>query len=506
MPKRKPYIYFARDLQVSVFPQYLIIDLWNVGYTEYRGMLAGIGMANREKVLEYFIKPAEWKRFQQFHQKCVEQDRSYMIKKASRAFQAVRRLNEFSERQIWKKDLSRLSNAKLTEIYKRFVELDTPCYAYGNVIFALEFGEGAYFSPRVRKILEKRAPARFKEYYGVLAGMPKKTVFYQQSLDLLEISYRVCKHKTLLRLFTRASPQEIVAELRKHHPRILREFQRQQRAYHWLFHSWEGPVMTVEDFILSAKDILKKGNVVAKLREKRHELEKLQKAQERIMRELHFVPYERWLLKMAQFAMWFQPYRKARQFKSCWHLGKYFTEVGKRLHISADQVRYLAHDEVVKALRSGKADADEINRRRKLFIYYYRGRKRTILSGSDAQHFIDDSIDVPKVKKLSTMHGMPAWHGVARGKVRIVNSLQQATHFAKGEILVSYATNPLLVPAMRQAGAILTEEGGMTCHAAIMARELNVPCVVGIHGIVEMFKDGDRVAVDAAKGIVKRIT
>src|SRR3989344_3842690 len=408
MPKRKPYIYFARDLQVSVFPQYLIIDLWNVGYTEYRGMLAGIGMANREKVLEYFIKPAEWKRFQQFHQKCVEQDRSYMIKKASRAFQAVRRLNEFSERQIWKKDLSRLSNAKLTEIYKRFVELDAPCYAYGNVIFALEFGEGAYFSPRVRKILEKRAPARFKEYYGVLAGMPKKTVFYQQSLDLLEISYRVCKHKTLLRLFTRASPQEIVAELRKHHPRILREFQRQQRAYHWLFHSWEGPVMTVEDFILSAKDILKKGNVVAKLREKRHELEKLQKAQERIMRELHFVPYERWLLKMAQFAMWFQPYRKARQFQSCWHLGKYFTEVGKRLHISADQVRYLAHDEVVKALRSGKADADEINRRRKLFIYYYRGRKRAILSGSDAQRFIDTSIDVPKVKKLTTMHGMPA--------------------------------------------------------------------------------------------------
>lgn len=73
----------------------------------------------------------------------------------------------------------------------------------------------------------------------------------------------------------------------------------------------------------------------------------------------------------------------------------------------------------------------------------------------------------------------------------------------KGDILVSVATTPSIVPAIRKAAAILTDEGGLTCHAAIVSRELNIPCVVGLHVITFAVKDGDRVSVDATKGIVK---
>ncbi len=75
----------------------------------------------------------------------------------------------------------------------------------------------------------------------------------------------------------------------------------------------------------------------------------------------------------------------------------------------------------------------------------------------------------------------------------------------KGDILVSIATDPDIVPAMKKAAAIVTEQGGVTSHAAIVSRELGTPCVIGTKIATKVFKDGDLVEVDAVKGIVKLI-
>ena len=71
------------------------------------------------------------------------------------------------------------------------------------------------------------------------------------------------------------------------------------------------------------------------------------------------------------------------------------------------------------------------------------------------------------------------------------------------EILVSPMTVPDYLPAMKKAKAIITDEGGITCHAAIVSRELGIPCIVGTKIATQVLKDGDRVEVDANKGIVK---
>lgn len=71
--------------------------------------------------------------------------------------------------------------------------------------------------------------------------------------------------------------------------------------------------------------------------------------------------------------------------------------------------------------------------------------------------------------------------------------------------LLSNATTPNIVAAMKKAAAIVTNEGGLTCHASIVSRELNIPCVVGTRIATEVFKDGDVVEVDASKGIIKKI-
>jgi len=101
------------------------------------------------------------------------------------------------------------------------------------------------------------------------------------------------------------------------------------------------------------------------------------------------------------------------------------------------------------------------------------------------------------------IRGMGCNRGKARGRVRIVRDL--TTEFQDGEILVCAMTTPELVPLMQRASAIVTDLGGILCHAAIISRELGKPCVVGTEKSTKLLKDGDIVEVDAENGVVVRL-
>ncbi|MDD5040005.1 MAG: PEP-utilizing enzyme [Patescibacteria group bacterium] len=502
---RKKFEYIARDMQTSVFPQFILVRLWSKNYQKYVGMVAPIGMVNREKVQEYFMAPADWHRFQDHCQQLAVRQPGFVEKTKLNALASLRRLNVFTYQRIWKQDLGAMANAQLAKLYSRFVVLDEPCYAYGNIVFNFEFGERAYFSGAIKEILKRRAPKKAAEYFHALSVPAKPTIFYRQTLDILKLSYAVSKQPKLSRVFRATAAPAVQEIISKQYPRMYRELRRQQRAYHWLFHNWEGPVMDIADFIMFVQDILRRGNVRAEYETKKAEPAVLARTQQRIMKDLHFSPQERRFAAIAQFAYWFQPFRKAHQFKSCWHMHKLFREIAGRLHMSVDQVRYMTHEEVAQALKTGAPDLKEINGRRQLFICRYQRGAWWIVSGNAAEKFIRDNIQMPPCRNRSKLTGTPACNGTARGAARTVNSLADAQDFKRGEILVSYATNPTLLPAMRQAAAIITEEGGLTCHAAIVSRELNVPCIVGVPRAVTILKTGCRVAVDATRGIMKKL-
>jgi pyruvate, water dikinase len=100
------------------------------------------------------------------------------------------------------------------------------------------------------------------------------------------------------------------------------------------------------------------------------------------------------------------------------------------------------------------------------------------------------------------VHGLGAAPGEASGSVRVISALDQATDLEDGEVLVTHMTAPDWVPLMRRAAAIVTDSGGMTCHAAIVSRELGIPCVVGSGEATKVLRDGEVVTVDAGAGIV----
>ncbi len=100
------------------------------------------------------------------------------------------------------------------------------------------------------------------------------------------------------------------------------------------------------------------------------------------------------------------------------------------------------------------------------------------------------------------LQGYGASPGIATGKVVIVNDARETSKVQEGDIMVSTMTNPDMVPAMKKVAGIITDEGGMTCHAAIVSRELGTPAVVGTKQATALLKEGQIVTIDGEKGLI----
>lgn len=102
------------------------------------------------------------------------------------------------------------------------------------------------------------------------------------------------------------------------------------------------------------------------------------------------------------------------------------------------------------------------------------------------------------------LRGEPACPGIATGSVRVVTDIATIDQVRDGEVLVTRFTSPEWMPALVRCDALVTEIGGVTSHAAIVSRELGLPCVVGAEGATKVLSTGDHVSVDGAAGIVHR--
>ncbi|MFA6307585.1 MAG: PEP-utilizing enzyme [Patescibacteria group bacterium] len=175
---------------------------------------------------------------------------------------------------------------------------------------------------------------------------------------------------------------------------------------------------------------------------------------------------------------------------------KILNKLEEKYKIEKNTLSYLTIDELEKFLKT--AELPDIEDRRKYVLIKYDG---------DYSFFYDQktwNILNPKIAK-EFVRGRTAFKGKVQGIVKVINKIKEADDLKEGEILITSMTDPRYVPAMKRAGAIVTDEGGITCHAAIVSRELKIPCVIGTKVATEIFKNGDMVEVDANSGIVRKI-
>ncbi len=129
-------------------------------------------------------------------------------------------------------------------------------------------------------------------------------------------------------------------------------------------------------------------------------------------------------------------------------------------------------------------------------LYILQSRPITTIKGEEK-----DTTKVVQELKVLTK-GLPASPGKGSGRVKNIKDISEIDRIKEGDILVTVMTNPDMVPAMRKAAAVVTEEGGRTCHAAIVSRELQIPCIVGAKFAASILEEGMEITVDATRGVV----
>lgn len=174
-----------------------------------------------------------------------------------------------------------------------------------------------------------------------------------------------------------------------------------------------------------------------------------------------------------------------------------FEEIGKRRNLTVKEVVACPPNEIFSM---DFPDKKIIREREKQFLIKAENDKIFYTFGSRAQK-LEQKLD-SKSGASEEIKGLSAFKGYAKGVVKVVLSNKQLRDFKKGNILVASMTTTDYVPAIEKAGAIVTNEGGMTCHAAIIAREMKKPCIIGTKSATDILKDGDVVEVDANRGVV----
>ncbi len=185
-----------------------------------------------------------------------------------------------------------------------------------------------------------------------------------------------------------------------------------------------------------------------------------------------------------------------------------YAEISRRLSVTVDRLRILFEHEIEECLRGEKDILALIAGKNGASVCAYVSEPgtRIELIGEAARamgEWADSHSHVAGAQPdTGESRGVSASPGRAQGKARIIPTPSENDRVGPGDILITYATTVDYLPAMKKAGAIVTEVGGLTCHAAVVSREFGIPCVVSYKDAMTTFKDGDMIEVDADKGTV----
>lgn len=213
---------------------------------------------------------------------------------------------------------------------------------------------------------------------------------------------------------------------------------------------------------------------------------------------------EAYLLKSLQIAIYIRNRIKELSQQLWFYIEPISVAIAKDFGISRNDFFQLTYEEVVESMKKEKCtvSGNEIARRNDGFICGFLSGKEILITGKISRELYDYFTRVDE-KKISEIKGVSASKGLTRGRVKIITTPQDFKKFNKGDILVAPMTTPDYIILMRKASAFITDEGGVSCHAAIVAREMKRPCIIGTKIATRVLKDGQMVEVDADNGIVK---
>lgn len=404
-------------------------------------------------------------------------------------------------------DLPARTGEELISSYTRFAELQARQYAVGALLPLIDLGGGSFLEVWLQTYLASRLPEDERNRAFSIFTTPVKNSFsLDQEEALLRLATELFNDASVRTLFVSAKAQDIVTQLPSISSAAWKKLQEHTAEFSWVYYVYQGPAYTEVQFADFLKQIALSG------KDPSAQLVELHLARKALLAErdtliARLAPDERekkLLLLVAEF-VWSKPRRKDYQSKSYFHVETFFRELARRADISLRHARSATQEQIARMLRGEKIETKLLQSQYLFHVVVGEGSERErVLVGTDAEAFMSRVTEEQGVSvDMDEIRGSTAFPGSARGIVCVVNRSEDIDKMQPGAILVSIATTPSIVVAMKRAAAIVTDEGGLTCHAAIVSRELKIPCVVGTKIASQALKDGDEVEVDAVNGIVK---
>ncbi|MFA5886266.1 MAG: PEP-utilizing enzyme [Patescibacteria group bacterium] len=391
-------------------------------------------------------------------------------------------------------NLTKVSTKELEKLYSGLTDRYQKAISYSSLIDGFALGSDEIIQIAVNKLLDQRGIKQGRGViFSALTASVHQSFINQAEISLLAIALRIKKFNTL----SIALKDQAIKKLLAVHA----------ARYYWTKNNYfDRYVLTTTYFIKELKSILR-GSV--NLRREIARVKNMplanQRAKQKLIKELAPSRSLRNLLDVSSDFTFWQDERKKRTVLFTNYAFGFLQEISQRFKIPLAEVKCLSQGEASALLANGKIDRVEISKRVGKSFIYQKGDCYEILSGARAEKVINAIFKYQDQSHIQDFRGLTASAGKVRGRAKIVTSVKEIDKVKAGDIMVAVMTRPDYIMGIKKAAAIVTDEGGVTCHAAIISRELGIPCIIGTKIGTKILKDGDLIEVNANHGWVRKI-
>jgi len=471
--------YVTRRLAVQV------AQAWNFGWGQAMKRVYGVSVTDTlvfrdDKKTDYYVNSSQHQKYVASLYQMLNKENFLKVfhKQAQAKLETI--LKETTTK--FNQDFSKLSNKHLLAVYQNFI-LPNQTRFYIRMWTVFNIGEP--LAEVVKQELSKRIaePDKVIEYLLELSSPLKPNDVLTERMELLQlalIKHRITRQQFQKRLARHTAKYAHIPMFDfDHDPYTEKHFSRQLRQ----IKRPEGELKEINRLFVNRK---------------KHFRQMLKKL--KADRKLGL------LLKFLKENVFLRDYRDMIRQKLNLQLRKFYQEIGRRLGLTLAEVASLTNHEISKYLKAEKKFPKSIvQQRNKAYLLIQSGNRAKIYSGQQALDKAKLELQEKRLQKTREIRGIVGSGGFAKGRAKIVYTNKDLKKVQKGDIIVAAMTRQDFVTAIRKAKALVTDEGSVTAHAAIIARELKMPCIVATKIATKIFKDGDMVEVDAERGVVRKI-
>lgn len=415
----------------------------------------------------------------------------------------TRKTGELWDNYQVKKKESSLERPEFLKFYNALVQTIRRWWEYA----AIGEEKGQIIARRIIPLFQKKHnldSAEAAEIFNTLAHPEVQTEVNQARKLFLEICLKIIQDARLRTALQRKQYSFLAKDkLVKHQ---LNEY---RQRFFWLkTNFYQASPMTLE-IILQDIFLEIKQNSASKIQREIKSIDasfqKIEEAKNKLEKQLILSAEDQQNITFAQKIIYWIDLRKVGMMQTFHFLLSFLADLSQALNVDYHTLALYRVQEIASLIgQKQKISSQELARREEsLFAVFEKEKDACLFYGQEALALFQ----LTRQKQTQELKGMVACTGakkIIRGKVCLVKNLKK-DKFLPGTILVTSMTRNEIVPFMRKAKAIITDEGGLACHAAIVSRELNVPCVIGTRIATQKLKNGVQVELDLTQGTIKVI-